>query len=67
MWVSTFDIKVERMKGGCSIKTKSLMEFQEDQNHATNTMIITVRRRKSRTWFYENIHIEMMPVDVNKK
>ena len=43
------------------------MEFQEDQNHATNTMIITVRRRKSRKWFYENIHIEMMPVDVNKK
>ena len=53
-WVDNFDIKIERMEGGGSINTTHLMAFQKDQNHATNTMTITVPRRKSRKLFYEN-------------
>ena len=55
------------MKGECSINAKHLMTFKEDQTHATNTMTIAVPRKKCRKLFYENIHIEMMPVDVKKE
>ena len=67
LWVDNFDIKVKRMEGRGSINITHLMAFQEDQNHAANTMTITVPSKKSRKLFYENIHIEMMPIDAKKE
>ena len=43
------------------------MAFQKDQNHAGNTMTISVPRRKSHKLFYEYMHIEPIPIDVKKE
>ena len=55
------------MESGGFINTTQLMAFQKDQNHAGNTMTISVPRRKSHKLFYEYMHIEPILIDVKKE
>ena len=67
-WVDNFDIKVYRIGGGGSINTTHLMAFQEHQSHCQpNINTITVPRKKSRVLFYEDVSVEVKPVNVYKK
>ena len=67
-WVDNFDTKVDRTGGGVSINTTHLIAFQEHQSHCRPSLhTITVPRKKSRVLFYEDVSVEVKPVNVYKK
>ena len=67
-WVVNFDIKVDRIGGRGSINTTHLMAFQEHQSYCQpNINTITIPRKKSRVLFYEDVSVEVKPVNVYKK
>ena len=67
-WVDNFDIKVDRIGGGGSINATHLMAFQEHPSHCQSSInTITVPRKKSQVLFYEDISVEVKPVNVYKK
>ena len=67
-WADNFNIKVDRIGGGGSINATHLMAFQEHQSHCqSNINTITVPRKMNRVLFYEDVSLEVKPVNVYKK
>ena len=67
-WVDNFDVKVDRIRGGGSTNTTHLTAFQEHQSHCQpNIHTITAPRKKSRVMFYEDVSVEVKPMNVYKK
>ena len=66
--MDNFDIKVDRIGGRGPINTTHLKAFQEHQSHCqSNINTITVPRKKSRVLLYEDVSVEVKPVNVYKK
>jgi len=63
-WVDNFDIKIDRVLGGGSVNNTHLMAFQEITSESIRVKhTITVKRKKSRNIFYEDLNTQTLHID----